>query len=55
MGAAANIVSAQQLSAQSNVALSFIKKNAQADQSLVNMISQSSPSGGRGQNVDLTV
>jgi len=40
---------------QTNLALSFIKKNAQADQSLVNMIAQSSPSGGRGQNVDMSV
>ncbi len=55
MGAAASIVTAQQLSAQNNVTLSFIKQNAQAEESLVNVIAQSSPSGGRGQNVDLTV
>ena len=55
MGAAANVVSAQQLSTQNNFALSAIKQNAQAAESLVNMIAQSSPSGGRGQNVDITV
>ena len=55
MGAAASIISAQQSNLQNNATLSFIKQNAQADQSLVNMITQSSPSGGRGQNVDLTV
>jgi len=54
MGAASSIVTAQQLGAQNNVTLSFIKQNAQADQSLVNIIVQSSPSGGRGQNVDIT-
>jgi hypothetical protein len=54
MGSAASIASAQQLGAQSNVMLSFIKQNAQAEQSLVNMIAQSSPSGGRGQVVDTT-
>jgi len=56
MGAtAANIVTAQQSNAQTSLAMSFIKKNAQAEESVVNMIAQSSPSGGRGQNVDLTV
>lgn len=54
MGATASIVTAQQLGAQSNIALSALKQNAQAEQELVNMIAQSSPSGGRGQNVDLT-
>jgi hypothetical protein len=55
MGAAAGVVTAQQLSAQNNATLSFIRQNAQAEQSLANVIAQSSPSGGRGQNVDLTV
>jgi hypothetical protein len=55
MEGTASIVSAQQQGTQNNLMLSFIKQNAQAEQSLVNMIAQSSPSGGRGQNVDLTV
>jgi len=52
---AASIVSAQQGSLQTNLAMSFIKKNAQAEESVVNMIAQSSSSGGRGQNVNLNV
>ena len=55
MGDVANIISAQQMSAQNNVMLSSIKQNAQVEQELVNVIAQSSPSGGRGQNVDLTI
>ena len=54
-GVTASVVSAQQLGAQNNIMLSFIRENAQVAQELVNIISQSSPSGGRGQNVDLTI
>lgn len=45
----------QQVTAQTNAALSMVKKNAQAEQALVNMIAQNTPSGGRGQNLDITV
>ena len=52
----ANAVSVQQLSAQSNAALSALRQNAKADEDLADVISeQSSPSGSRGQNLDVTV
>ena len=54
-GVAASIVTAQQSNAQTNLSVSILKKNAQAEESVVNMIEQSSPSGGRGQNVDLSI
>ena len=54
-GVAASIVTAQQSNLQNNLAMSFIRKNAQTEESVVNMIAQSSPAGERGQNVDLTV
>lgn len=47
-------LTAQQASLQQNLSLSFVKKNAQAEQSLVNMIAQNS-SPERGQNLDVTV
>lgn len=50
----ASIVAAQQVTPQNNTMLSMIKQNAQAEQKLVEAI-QSSASGGRGQNVDLTI
>ena len=48
----------QQASLQTNIAMAMIKQGAQTEQSLVNMIAQtiqSSPSGGRGQSLDITV
>ncbi len=51
---AANAVSVQQLGTQTAALLSIIKQNAQAEQSLVNMIQQSVPAGGRGQHVNIT-
>ncbi|MFH1157357.1 MAG: hypothetical protein V1721_00490 [Pseudomonadota bacterium] len=48
----------QQASLQTNIALALIKNNAQTEQALVNMIAQtvqSSPSGGRGKNIDISV
>ncbi len=49
---------AQQAQLQTNVALSMIKKNAQADQKLINTIAQavqSAPTAGRGSLLDVTV
>ncbi len=43
----------QQSSLQQNVALSVLKQNAQADQSLAQMIQ--SVAGGRGQALDISV
>ncbi len=48
-------VALQQASAQTNVTLSMLKKNAQAEQSFINMIVQNAPSGSRGRNFDETV
>lgn len=48
-------IAVQQASAQLNTALSMVKNNAQAEQSLVNVIAQSSPGAGRGQNLDISV
>jgi len=46
----------QQAGSQTNLGLAMLKKNAQAEQSMVNMIAQSAPpTGGRGQNLDVTV
>jgi hypothetical protein len=45
----------QQLGAQTNAALTMLKQNAETEQALVNMITQSSPSGSRGLNLDITV
>lgn len=47
-------VAIQQAQAQTNAALSMVKKNAQADQALVNVIEQTIRSG-RGQNLDISV
>lgn len=46
----------QQAQLQTNIALSMVKKNAQADQKFVEMIAQNSPSpsSGRGQLLDVT-
>lgn len=51
-------VTLQQAGAQTNTALSMLKKNAQAEQSLATVLAhsaQSSPTSGRGQNLDVTV
>lgn len=45
----------QQAQSQTNLAMNVLKKNAQAEQALVNMITQAAASGGRGQVVDVTV
>ena len=45
----------QQAGTQTNVALSMLKKNAQAEQAIANMLQQSSASGSRGNNLDITI
>lgn len=48
-------IALQQASSQTNTALAMVKQAVQAEQALVNAIAQSSPSGGRGQNLDVSV
>jgi hypothetical protein len=48
-------IALQQASAQTNATLAMVKQNAQTEQALIEMIAQSSPSGSRGQNLDITV
>ena len=51
-------VALQQAGSQTNAALSMVKKNAQAEQALSNALTQSaqsSPTGPRGQNLDIMV
>jgi hypothetical protein len=51
-------VSLQQAGPQTDAALSMLKKNVEADQAIVNVIQKSirsSPTGGRGNNLDVTV
>lgn len=45
---------AQQGIFQTKLAMSMIKQSNQAEQALVNMIVQSSPSGERGQTLDVS-
>lgn len=47
-------LAAQQANLQMNTALSMVKKNAEAEQSLVNVLVQNTGAG-RGQNFDVTV
>ena len=47
-------IAAQQAQLQTNIALSVIKQNAKAEQSLVNMIDKSAHQF-RGKNVDISV
>lgn len=51
---ALSIIAQQQVLQQNNAALGMVKKNAQAQQSLVNALVQGT-SPERGQNVDITV
>ncbi len=48
-------IALQQAGSQTNTALSMLKRTAQAEQSLVNVIAQSVSNGRRGQNLDITV
>ena len=48
-------VTLQQTGSQTSAALSMIKKDAQTERTIVNMIAQSAASGSRGQNLDITV
>lgn len=50
-------IALQQANAQTNLGLSLMKKSAQADQALINVLDQTvqSSGGGRGQNLDITV
>jgi len=47
-------VALQQAGANARTAVAMVKKAAEADQAVVNLIAQSSPSSGRGQIVDVT-
>ena len=51
---ASSVFCAQQAIFQSKLAMSMVKQSNEADQALVNMIVQSSPSGGRGQILDVS-
>lgn len=49
-------IAVQQAQSQLNASAAMLKKNAQAEQALINIIAesqQSAPTGGRGQNLDI--
>jgi len=47
-------VAIQQATLQGNIGMAMVKQQAQAEQSIVNMIAQSTPTGSRGQNLNIT-